>query len=83
VVAGVYSGESVELQLGVAWARALDVRFTGVCPVHRDWRRVMHLVGAGSLDPLPLVSDRVPLEGAPAGYDRFDRRLATKVLIEP
>ena len=32
VVAGVYAGESVELQLGVAWARALDVRFTGRLP---------------------------------------------------
>jgi threonine dehydrogenase-like Zn-dependent dehydrogenase len=83
VVAGVYAGESVELQLGVAWARALDVRYTGVCPVHRHWREVMHLLEAGTLDPLPLVSDRVRLDDAPAGYDRFDRRLATKVLIEP
>jgi len=83
VVAGVYAGESVELQLGVAWARSLDVRFTGVCPVHRHWREVMRLLEAGTLDPLPLVSDRVRLDDAPAGYDRFDRRLATKVLIEP
>jgi threonine dehydrogenase-like Zn-dependent dehydrogenase len=83
VVAGVYAGESVELQLGVAWARALDVRYTGVCPVHRHWREVMQLLEAGTLDPLPLVSDRVRLDDAPAGYDRFDRRLATKVLIEP
>jgi len=83
VVAGVYAGESVELQLGVAWARALDVRFTGVCPVHRDWREVMRRVEARDPDPLPLVSDHVPLERAPEGYDRFDRRVATKVLIEP
>ena len=83
VVAGVYAGESVELQLGVAWARSLDVRFTGVCPVHRHWREVMRLLEAGTLDPRPLVSDRIRLDDAPAGYDRFDRRLATKVLIEP
>jgi threonine dehydrogenase-like Zn-dependent dehydrogenase len=83
VVAGVYAGETVELQLGVAWARALDVRFTGVCPVHRRWRDVMRLVEDGSLDPTPLVSDRVSLEDAPSGYRRFDRRIATKVLIEP
>ena len=83
VVAGVYAGESVELQLGVAWARALDVRFTGVCPVHRDWGEVMWRVDAGELDPLPLVSDRIPLEDAPAGYERFERRIATQVLIEP
>jgi threonine dehydrogenase-like Zn-dependent dehydrogenase len=83
VVAGVYAGESVELQLGVAWARALDLRFTGVCPVHREWREVMRLVEAGALDPSPLVSDRVALEDAPRGYERFERRVATKVLIEP
>ena len=83
VVAGVYAGESVELQLGVAWARALDLRFTGVCPVHREWRAVMRLVEAGALDPSPLVSDRVALEDAPRGYERFERRVATKVLIEP
>lgn len=83
VVAGVYAGESVELQLGVAWARALDVRFTGVCPVHRSWRQVMQQVEDGALDPLPFVSDRVPLAQAPSGYELFDRREATKVLIEP
>ncbi|HEY7763138.1 MAG TPA: alcohol dehydrogenase catalytic domain-containing protein [Actinomycetota bacterium] len=83
VVAGVYAGESVELQLGVAWARALDVRFTGVCPVHRDWREVMRRVDTGEVDPSPLVSERVALEDAPGGYERFERRVATKVLIEP
>jgi threonine dehydrogenase-like Zn-dependent dehydrogenase len=83
VVAGVYAGESVELQLGVAWARALDVRFTGVCPVHRSWREVMAKVEEGALDPIAFVSDRVTLEQAPSGYRRFDAREATKVLIEP
>jgi threonine dehydrogenase-like Zn-dependent dehydrogenase len=43
----------------------------------------MQRVAARDLDPLPLVSDRLPLERAPQGYDRFDRRVATKVLIEP
>jgi threonine dehydrogenase-like Zn-dependent dehydrogenase len=83
VVAGVYAGESVELQLGVAWARALDVRFTGVCPVHRAWNEVARLVRAGILDPVPLVSERIPIEDAPHGYERFARRIASKVLLEP
>jgi threonine dehydrogenase-like Zn-dependent dehydrogenase len=43
----------------------------------------MRLVEAGALDPSPLVSDRVALEDAPRGYERFERRVATKVLIEP
>ena len=83
VVAGVYSGESVELQLGVAWARALEIRFTGICPVHAHWSDVMAEVAAGRLDPTPLVSHRLPLEQAPTGYDLFDRRAATKVLLRP
>lgn len=83
VVSGVYSGESVELQLGVAWARALDIRFTGVCPVHRAWRDVMRQVEDGTLDPLPLVSDRIALEEAVTGYERFGRREASKVLMHP
>lgn len=81
VVAGVYAGESVELQLGVAWARALELRFTGICPVHAHWRRVMAEVEAGSLDPTPLISHRLTLEEAPSGYGLFDRREATKVVL--
>ena len=83
VIAGVFAGESVELQLGVAWARALDLRFTGICPVHAHWRQVMTEVERGSLDPTPLISHRLALEEAPSGYDLFDRREATKVVLCP
>jgi threonine dehydrogenase-like Zn-dependent dehydrogenase len=81
VVAGVYAGESVELQLGAVWARALELRFTGICPVHARWRRVMAEVERGSLDPTPLISHRLTLEEAPFGYELFDRREATKVML--
>jgi threonine dehydrogenase-like Zn-dependent dehydrogenase len=83
VVVGVYAGETVPLQLGVYWARALDVRFTGICPIHAWWREAMAEVEAGRLDPLPLVSHRVSLEDAPWAYGLFDRREATKVLMTP
>ncbi len=43
----------------------------------------MQQVEDGAVDPLPFVSDRVPLEEAPRGYELFDRHEATKVLIEP
>jgi threonine dehydrogenase-like Zn-dependent dehydrogenase len=71
------------VQLGVWWARALDLRFTGICPVHPVWERTMAEVEAGRLDPSPVVSHRMPLEDAPTAYDVFDRRLATKVLLTP
>ncbi|HEX6230880.1 MAG TPA: alcohol dehydrogenase catalytic domain-containing protein [Actinomycetota bacterium] len=83
VVAGMYASETVEAQLGVWWARGLDVRFTGVCPVHAWWQRAMGEVVAGRIDPSSLVSHRLPLDEAPRGYELFDGRGATKVLLIP
>jgi threonine dehydrogenase-like Zn-dependent dehydrogenase len=83
VVVGMYAGETVPLQLGVAWARALDLRFAGICPVHAWWRDAMAEVQAGRMDPLPLVSHRLSLDEAALGYELFDRREALKVLLAP
>jgi threonine dehydrogenase-like Zn-dependent dehydrogenase len=83
VVLGVYAGETIEFQIGVWWARALDVRFAGICPVHAWWERAMTAVVDGSIDPSPLVSHRLPLDDAAAGYHLFDRREATKVILVP
>jgi threonine dehydrogenase-like Zn-dependent dehydrogenase len=83
VVVGTYAGEIVDVQLGVYWARALDVRFAGLCPVHAHWEQAMTLLADGRVDPLPVVSHRLSLEEAPKGYELFDRREATKVLLRP
>jgi threonine dehydrogenase-like Zn-dependent dehydrogenase len=83
VVVGMYAGETVPMQLGVWWARAIDLRFSGLCPVHAWWAATMDELAAGRLDPMPLVSHRLPLEDAPRGYELFDRREATKVLLIP
>jgi threonine dehydrogenase-like Zn-dependent dehydrogenase len=40
-------------------------------------------VQAGRLDPRPIVSHRLPLEEATKGYELFDTKQATKVLLEP
>jgi len=83
VVVGIYAGEVVELQLGVYWARSVEVRFAGLCPVHAYWERAMELVADRRVDPLPLVSHRLSLEDASKGYELFDRREASKVLLIP
>lgn len=83
VVLGVYASETVELQLGVYWARALDVRFAGITPVHTWWRETMAAVADGRIDPRPLVSHRLPLAEAARGYELFAAREATKVLLVP
>lgn len=83
VVVGMYAGEQTELQLGVWWARALQVRFAGICPVHTYWRRALDGLVAGTLDPRPLISHRLSLAEAPEAYALFDARRATKVLLSP
>jgi alcohol dehydrogenase len=82
-VVGMYTSEVFRVQLGIWWARALDVRFAGICPVHVLWERARREVEAGRMDPLPLISHRLPVEEAPLGYELFDRREATKVLLLP
>lgn len=83
VVMGVYTSELVQAQIGIWWIRALQVRFAGTTPVHAWWERTMAEVQAGRLDPSPIVSHRLPLDEAVRGYELFDSRQATKVLLEP
>jgi threonine dehydrogenase-like Zn-dependent dehydrogenase len=83
VVVGMYAGEATELQLGVYWSRALDIVFAGVCPVHVYWERAMQEVQARRIDPLPIISHRLPLEDAQSGYQLFAEQLATKVILTP
>jgi threonine dehydrogenase-like Zn-dependent dehydrogenase len=83
VVVGMFAGEVTELQLGVYWARALELRFAGLCPTHAYWQRTMTLLAEDRLDPSPIVSHRLSLEEAARGYELFDQRIATKVLLAP
>jgi threonine dehydrogenase-like Zn-dependent dehydrogenase len=83
VLVGVYADEVVDVQLGVYWARGLTLRFAGLTPIHSLWEHVLAELQAGRLDPLPIVSHRLPLEEAARGYALFDRREATQVLLTP
>jgi threonine dehydrogenase-like Zn-dependent dehydrogenase len=83
VVAGVYAGETTELQLGVWWARALRLIFSGACPVHAWWERSMLEVATGRIDPSTMVSHRLPLQRAQEGYELFASQRATKVVLLP
>src|SRR5262245_25866395 len=83
VVMGVFTSELVQAQIGVWWIRALQIRFAGTTPIHAWWDTAMVEVVAGRLDPTPIVSHRLSLEEAPKGYELFDTRQATKVLLKP
>ena len=82
-IVGMYVSETIEFQLGVAWSRALRFVFGGVCPIHAWWEESMRAVADGTIDPLPIISHTLPLSEAPKGYDLFDRREATKVVLKP
>jgi threonine dehydrogenase-like Zn-dependent dehydrogenase len=83
VVLGVYSSETTQVQLGAYWSRALSLRFAGLTPVLAWWERATAALARGEVDPTPLISHRLPLEDAAEGYALFDRRAATKVVLEP
>lgn len=82
-VVGMYVTESTELQLGISWFRQLKIVFGGPCPVHAWWDKAIEAVADGTIDPLPIISHRLALEEAPNGYDLFDKREATKVVLTP
>lgn len=83
VILGVYAYEVVELQLGVFWARALDLRFAGVTPIHTWWEATLAAVLDGRIDPRPLISHRLALADAARGYELFAAHEATKVVLTP
>jgi 2-desacetyl-2-hydroxyethyl bacteriochlorophyllide A dehydrogenase len=80
-VVGVYA-ERCEVHMGLAWIKALTVR-TGQANVIGHLDRVLALMGAGVLDPAPLVSHHMKLADAPAAYALYDRREALKIVLEP
>lgn len=82
-VVGMYVTEQVEIPLGVYWTRMLRIQFSGICPIHAWWDRAMAAVADGSIDPLPIISHRMPLADAARGYELFDAREATKVVLLP
>lgn len=83
VIVGVYTSQRVELQLGVAWIRGITLAFSGETPVQSFWQQTMERVAAGALDPTPLLSHRLSISAAAEGYDLFERRVATKVVLDP
>ena len=62
---------------------SIQLVFAGETPVHTWWRHTMDAVATGALDPAPLISHRLPIADAPAGYAAFDRHEATKVVLDP
>src|SRR5205807_2592714 len=61
---------------------ALAEKF-GAVPINAWWERAMQAVQSGAIDPLPIISHRMSLDEAPHGYELFEARQATKVVLKP
>jgi alcohol dehydrogenase len=55
----------------------------GVAPVRAYAEELLADVLQGTLDPSPIFTKTVDLDGVPEGYDAMDNREAIKVLVKP
>ncbi|MFP4530356.1 MAG: zinc-binding dehydrogenase, partial [Halodesulfurarchaeum sp.] len=55
----------------------------GVAPVRKYAEELMDDILGGTLDPSPIFTKTVDLEGVPEGYAAMDQREALKVLVKP
>ncbi|CDK40593.1 alcohol dehydrogenase GroES domain protein [Halorubrum sp. AJ67] len=55
----------------------------GVAPVRAYAEELMSDVLQGTLDPSPIFTETVDLDGVPEGYRMMDEREAIKVLVKP
>jgi alcohol dehydrogenase len=55
----------------------------GVAPVRAYAEELLADVLQGTLDPSPVFTKTVDLEGVPEGYRAMDEREAVKVLVKP
>jgi 2-desacetyl-2-hydroxyethyl bacteriochlorophyllide A dehydrogenase len=78
-VVGVYA-ERQEVHMGLLWIKALNV-VSGFANVMGHLDNVLAMMGAGVLDPTPLVTHEMKLEDAPEAYALYDKREALKILL--
>ena len=61
-----------------------DVTFRiGLANIHRDIDETLALISSGKIDPTIVISHRLSLNDAVEGYDLFDKRQASKVILIP
>jgi threonine dehydrogenase-like Zn-dependent dehydrogenase len=83
-IPGVYGGFLDKVPMGAAFAKGLTFRM-GQTHVQRYLPRLLEIVRQGALDPSFVISHRLPLDEAPAGYAMFHDKAddCTKVVLRP
>ena len=82
VVVGVCMGED-RIQPAIAINKEIDLRFVlGYTP--QEFREALHLLAEGKVDPTPLVTGSVGLDGVAGAFDALgDPEAHAKILVTP
>jgi threonine dehydrogenase-like Zn-dependent dehydrogenase len=80
-VVGVHIEEAFPWPGGLAFVNELTLRY-GVGDAITYGERIIELIRRKRLDPTVIISHRLPLEAAVHGYELFDKREATKVVLK-
>ncbi len=82
VVVGVCMGED-QLRPSIAINKEIDLRFVlGYTP--QEFREALHLLADGKVDPTPLITGSVGLDGVAGAFDALaDPETHAKILIDP
>lgn len=83
VVVGVYVELEYGFPLGEAWRKNIEITFSGVTPVPRYWEEALEAVRRGDVDPTVIISHTLPLDEGAKGYELFESKQATKVVLKP
>jgi threonine dehydrogenase-like Zn-dependent dehydrogenase len=83
-IPGVYGGYLDLFPIGAAFAKGLSLR-GGQTNVQRYMRPLLARILEGELSPASIITDRLPLEQAPEGYQRFRAKIdgSMKVVLYP
>jgi len=83
-IPGVYGGLIDKFPIGAAFAKGLTLRL-GQTHVQKYARALLARIEAGEIDPSFIVTHRLPLEEAPAGYAIFNNKEdgCIKVVLKP
>jgi len=83
-IVGVYSGFDDKFPLGSLMNRSLTIR-TGQCHVHKYMKPLLQHIQNGDIDPTFIITHRIKLEDAAAGYDIFNHKEdeCLKVVLQP
>lgn len=83
-IMGVYGGLMDKFPIGALMNRGLTIK-TGQCHVHRYLKPLLRRIEEGEIDPSFVITHKIPLSEAPAGYELFKHKHddCLKVVLKP